>query len=137
MRAVSACTWRECSRTGSAVASVSCPCSSCRNSHVTSVKSPLNESVPIQLAQCWLYGLAISNAKYKYIFQIKTYAYGSNFIKQHSETCHTHGLKLATCRTADCSLKNTIIVSFIIIFGRLSFQSRLDNLYWLLSSPGS
>jgi len=27
--------------------------------------------VPIQLAQCWFPGLAISNAKYKYIFQIK------------------------------------------------------------------
>jgi len=27
--------------------------------------------VPIQLAQCWFYGLAISNAKYHYIFQIK------------------------------------------------------------------
>jgi len=30
-----------------------------------------NESVPIQLAQCWFPGLAIFNAKYKYIFQIK------------------------------------------------------------------
>jgi len=31
-----------------------------------------NESVPIQLAQCWFPGLAVSNAKkYKYIFQIK------------------------------------------------------------------
>jgi len=30
-----------------------------------------NESVPILLAQCWFPGLAISNAKYKYIFQIK------------------------------------------------------------------
>jgi len=31
-----------------------------------------NESVPIQLAQCWFPGLVISNAKYKYIFfQIK------------------------------------------------------------------
>jgi len=30
-----------------------------------------NESVPIQLAQFWFPGLAISNAKYKYIFQMK------------------------------------------------------------------
>jgi len=30
-----------------------------------------NESVPIQLAQCWFPGLAISNAKYEYIFPIK------------------------------------------------------------------
>jgi len=27
-----------------------------------------NESVPIQMAQCWFPGLAIINAKYKYIF---------------------------------------------------------------------
>ena len=30
-----------------------------------------NESVPIQLAQCWFPGPAISNAKYQYIFHIK------------------------------------------------------------------
>jgi len=36
-----------------------------------------NESVPIQLAQCWFPGLAASNAEI---------IYGSNFIKQHSET---------------------------------------------------
>jgi len=31
-----------------------------------------NDSVPVQLAQCWFPGLAISKAKiYKYIFQIK------------------------------------------------------------------
>jgi len=43
--------------------------------------------VPIQLAQCWFPGLAISNAKslkYKYVFQNKIY--GSNFISQHSES---------------------------------------------------
>jgi len=34
-----------------------------------------NKSVPIQLAQYWFLGLAISSAKYKYIFH-----------KQHSET---------------------------------------------------
>jgi len=43
-----------------------------------------NESVPIQLAQCWFPGLAIINAKYKYIFSNKIH--GSSFIKQHSET---------------------------------------------------
>ena len=42
-----------------------------------------NESVPIQLAQCWFPGLAISAAKIIY-FSSKTY--GSNFIKQHPET---------------------------------------------------
>jgi len=42
------------------------------------------ESVPIQLAQCWFHGLAISSAKIKIYFSNKIY--GSNFIKQHSET---------------------------------------------------
>jgi len=53
-----------------------------------------NENVPIQLAQCRIpAGLAISNAKHKYIFQ--TEIHGSNFIKQHSETVRVYGLKLA------------------------------------------
>ena len=44
-----------------------------------------NKNVPIQLAQCWFSGLAISNAKIQiYIFSTKIY--GSNFIKQHSQT---------------------------------------------------
>jgi len=42
------------------------------------------ESVPIQLAQCWFPGLAISNAKILIYFSDKLY--GNNFIKQHSET---------------------------------------------------
>ena len=40
--------------------------------------------------------------------------YGSNFIKQHSET-----VMVCDCKRADCGLKNKFIVSFIIIFGRL------------------
>jgi len=43
-----------------------------------------NESVPIQLAQCWFPGLAISNAIIQIYFSSKIY--GSDFIKQHSET---------------------------------------------------
>jgi len=43
-----------------------------------------SESVPIQLAQCWFPGLAISNAKILIYFSNKIY--GSNFIEQHSET---------------------------------------------------
>ena len=38
-----------------------------------------NESVPIQLAQCWFPGLAISNAKLLIYFSNKIYE--SNFIK--------------------------------------------------------
>ena len=41
-----------------------------------------NESVPIQLAQCRLRGLAVSNAKILTYFSYKMY--GSSFIKQHS-----------------------------------------------------
>ena len=43
-----------------------------------------SECVPIQLAQCWFPGLAIFDAKIKIYFSNKMY--GSNFIKQHSET---------------------------------------------------
>jgi len=43
-----------------------------------------NESVPIQLAQCWFTGPAISNAKTNISFSNKIH--GSNFIEQHSET---------------------------------------------------
>ena len=43
-----------------------------------------NESVPIQLAQCWFPGLAISSAEILMRFSNKIY--GRNFIEQHSET---------------------------------------------------
>jgi len=43
-----------------------------------------NESALIQLAQCWFHGLAISNAKILIYFSDKIY--GSNSVKQHSET---------------------------------------------------
>jgi len=43
-----------------------------------------NESVPIQITQCWFPGLAIPMLKYEYFFSNKIH--GSNFIKQHSET---------------------------------------------------
>jgi len=43
-----------------------------------------NDSVPIQMAQCWFAGLPVSNAKTMAYFSNKIY--GSNFIKQHSET---------------------------------------------------
>jgi len=51
-----------------------------------------NGSVPIQIAQCWFPGLAISNAKIKIYFSSKLF--GSNFIKKHSETV-MYALKLA------------------------------------------
>ena len=43
-----------------------------------------NESAPIQLARCRFPGLAIANAKILIYFSYEIY--GSNFIKQHSET---------------------------------------------------
>jgi len=43
-----------------------------------------NESVPIQLTQCRFPGLAISNGKKSMYFSNKIY--GSNLIKQQSET---------------------------------------------------
>ena len=71
--------------------------------------------MPIQLAQCWFSGLSIHNAKIQLYFSNNIY--GSNFIKQHSETVMVCG----SFQNADCSLKNTFIVSFIIFFGTLSF----------------
>jgi len=70
-----------------------------------------NESVPIQLAQCWFPGLAASNAEI---------IYGSNFIKQHSET-----VMVWNYQNADCSLRKKFIVLFIITFGTLSFPITL------------
>jgi len=76
-----------------------------------------NESVPIQLAQCWFHGLTISNAKISIYFSNKIYR--CNFIKQYSET-----VMVWNYRNADRRLKNKFIVSFIIIFGTLSFPIR-------------
>ena len=79
-----------------------------------------NESAPIQSAQCRFSGLAISNAKI--LIFISNEIYGSNFIQQHSET-----VMLWTYRNTDCSLEKKIIVSFIIIFGTLSFRSSTEG----------
>ena len=54
-----------------------------------------NESVPIQLSQCWFPGLAISSAKLLLWFE--------------------------TSKMLIAVLKNKFIVSFFIIFGALSF----------------
>jgi len=78
----------------------------------------LNESVPIQLAQCWFPGLAISSAKISVYFSNKIY--WSYLVKQRSET--VCGLKLPKC--SDCSLRKNVL-SFIIIFGTLSFPAGL------------
>ena len=52
---------------------------------VTIVGCIENESVPVQLAQCWFHALATSNIKIK-IYFFSNRICGSNFIKQHSET---------------------------------------------------
>jgi len=73
-----------------------------------------NESVPIQLTQCRFPGLAISSAKI-WIY-LSDNIYENNFIKQHSGT-----VMVWNYQNADCSLRKRFIVSFIIIFGALSF----------------
>jgi len=73
-----------------------------------------NKSVPIQLAQCWFRGLAISNAKIQ--THISNKIYGSNFIKQHSET-----VTVWNYQNAGCSFKNNFIVLIVITFGTFSF----------------
>ena len=74
-----------------------------------------NGSVPIQLAQCRFPELAISNAKILIYFSNKIY--GSNFIKQHSETVMVWNLQSADC---SFSLKKFCVIS--IIFGPLLFH---------------
>jgi len=74
-----------------------------------------NESVPIQLAQCRFLGLAISNAKILINFSNKIY--GSNFVKQHSETAMVWNYQNVV-RSA--VFLNKLTVLFIIIFGTLS-----------------
>jgi len=72
-----------------------------------------NESVPYtHSAGCLGWPPAV--LEYKYIFQNKINEI--NFIKQHSET-----VVVWNYQNADCSLKNKLIVSFVIIFGTLSF----------------
>jgi len=65
-------------------------------------KVAISESVPIQLAQCRRFpGLAISNAKILVCFSNEIY--GSNFIKQHSET-----VMVWNYQNADCSLRKKL-----------------------------
>ena len=72
--------------------------------------------MPIQRAQCWFPGLATSSAKKLIYFSTKIY--GSNFIKQHSET-----VMVWNHQNADCSLRKKFIESFIIISGTFSFPA--------------
>jgi len=71
-----------------------------------------NESALIQLAQFRFPVLAISNAKILVYFSNKIYE--NNLIKQRSET-------VVVCNYQNDSLRKKYIVSFIIIFGALSF----------------
>ena len=57
---------------------------------------------------------AIYNAKILIYFSNKIH--GNHFIKQHSET-----VIVWNCQNANCSLRKVITVSFVIIFGTLSF----------------
>jgi len=50
----------------------------------TSMAPVGNESVPIQLAQCWFPGLAVYNAEIQ--IHLSNKIHGNNSIKQHSET---------------------------------------------------
>ena len=74
-----------------------------------------NESVPIQLAQCRFTGLAKFQCWNINIF-FANKIYGSNFVEQHSET-----VMVWNYQNADCSLRKKNLLSFVIIFGTLSF----------------
>jgi len=64
-----------------------------------------NETVPIQLAKCWLPGLAISSAKISIDFSNKIHV--SNFIKQHWET-----VVVWNQQDADCSFKTYCVIYY-------------------------
>jgi len=73
-----------------------------------------NESVPIQLAQCWFPELAILNAKLKIYFSNKIY--GSNLSNSTRKLLLFEITEMLTA-----VLRNKFIVLFIAVFGTLSF----------------
>ena len=80
------------------------------NAPVRKVVSQDNESVPIQLAQCCFFWLAISRAKNKYIFPIK-----------YTEAILSNGTRkllwFEITKMLTVVQKIIFLVSFIIIFG--------------------
>ena len=64
-----------------------------------------NESAPIQPAHCRFPGQAFSNAEILAYFSYKIY--GSNFIKQHSET-----VMVSNYQNANCRFKKKIVVIY-------------------------
>ena len=73
-----------------------------------------NESVPIQLAQCWLQAWPFPMLKHEYIFQIK-------YIEAILSNSTRKLLWFEITKTLIAVLKNLLMVSFIVIFGTLSF----------------
>ena len=82
--------------------------------HPSSFFSQQIESVPIQLAQCRFPGLAVSNA------EILVY-----FWKNYTDAILSNSTRKMLCfeitKVLKCSLRKKTIVSFITIFGALSF----------------
>ena len=92
-----------------------------------------NESVPIQLAQCWFPGLAIASAKMFVYFSNEIYR--SNFIKPLGKY---YGLNLQKCWLQ--FKKSNFSVSFVIIIVTLSLAvttSLPPRLSWIGSSSSS
>jgi len=76
-----------------------------RHVAVASEACILNESVPIQLAQCRFPGLVIFTAEIFICFSNKIY--GSNFIKQRSET-----VMALNSQNVDCTLRKKYCVIY-------------------------
>jgi len=76
-----------------------------------------NESVPIQLAQCWFPELAISSAK-----NINT-SFEYNIRKQFYQTAPRKLLCFEITKMLIAVLINKLTVSFVIIFGTLSLPT--------------
>jgi len=77
--------------------------------------------VPIQLAQCWFPGLAISMLKQIYIFQIK-------YMESTLSNSTRKLLRFEITKLLTAVLENKLIVLFVIIFGTLSFPIAIVDL---------
>jgi len=87
-----------------------------------------NDSAPIQLAQCQVRRLAISDAKVLICFSNKMH--GSNFIEQQFCQTALGTVMVWNYQNTDCSL----YVLFLIIFGTLSFP--VDGSYAYVAELG-
>jgi len=92
-------------------------CVQCRCCLISKFIDIGNESVPIQLAQCWFSGLAITSVKIQICFFSKKIQYTEAILSN----CTRKLLWFEISKKLIAVLKNQSIVLLIVIFGTLSF----------------